>query len=169
MRTSTLAFLTSAVFFLSACGYPASAPTATPAPPTPSGDGAVSATPAPPGSENPDVPAPPYAPAPSDDQLQRGAAFVDSSQIIVAESFPPQFFLGLTGSVPTPCHQLRAAVSAPGATHRIDVSVYSVVDPNAICTQVLAPFDVNVWLGAFPTGRYEVWVNGQPVGEIEAP
>lgn len=174
MCRKNLAYLMIATLLMAACGLATATPTRTPEPPTPlpptaSGSGVVSATPAPPGLEEPNAPPPPYAPAPGDDQLQRGNAFVDSAEMIVAESFPPQFFLHLAGSVPTPCDQLRVTVSTPAVGNRIDVEVYSVAGPYAACAQMLQTFDVNVRLGTFPTGKYEVWVNGQPVGEIEAP
>ncbi len=163
-----------------ACAAPAVQPTAEPnlvSPATPTLptatddplDEPVSATPGGPILDQPPEMTPPYNPAPDDVQLQRGPAFVDSAQVIVAESFPPQFFLSLSGSLPTPCHQLRVAIGNPDGQHRIAVEAYSVVDPNRACTQVLEPFEINLRLGTLPAGKYEVWVNNQPVGEIEAP
>jgi len=161
------------VVLITACGSAAVTPTLapeplTPAAPPPTDSGVISTTPLPPGFEQLTLPAP-YAPQPIDATLQRGNAFVDSAQIIATASFPPQFFLSLGGSLPTPCHGLRVNVARPSGQNRITVDVYSVTDPNASCVQALEPFNVNVRLGTFPAGQYEVWVNGQPVGEIEAP
>lgn len=169
-----LALFSLILVLLAACATPAAQPTAeltpiTPATPTPGPDEPVSSTPEEPILEEPPVMSSPYQPQPDDAKLQRGQAFVESAQVIVAESFPPQFFLSLMGSLPTPCHQLRIVTGNPDGRHRINIDVYSVVDPNQACTQVLEPFNVNVPLGKLPSGKYEVWVNNQPAGEIEAP
>ncbi len=176
MRRLSLSLLALTAVVLAACAPPAAPPTSTPEPPiplppspTPSADEPAAATPLPPGVEPPPGAPPPYAPAPGDEKLQRGQAFVDTADIVTAESFPPQFFLALSGSLPTPCHQLRVKVIPPAGQNRIQVEVYSVADPDQVCIQVLEPFNVNVRLGTFSPGKYEVWVNNQPVGEIEAP
>jgi hypothetical protein len=111
--------------------------------------------------------APAYAPQPGDSGLLRGEAFVDASSVLILESFPPQFKLSLAGSVPTPCHQLRVALAAPDAQHRILVEVYTVVDPDLMCTQVLAPFSATIALEGYAVGpTYRVVVNGAEVGEF---
>jgi hypothetical protein len=89
--------------------------------------------------------------------------------ILVAESMPPQYTLNLKGTLPTPCHQLRVEVGQPDSQMRIPVSVYSVVDPSAICTQVLAPFEAAVPLQGLATGKYTVVVNGKEAGSIDVP
>ena len=112
-------------------------------------------------------PNPGYAPQPGDDQLNRGSVFVDESGILTMESYPSQFVLHLIGNLPTPCHQLRAVVSEPDKTGRINVELYSLSDPNALCTQVLAPFEATIPLGSYTEGSYPVTINGdQLVGEI---
>ena len=132
-----------------------------------------------PGMEGPDTPVisppdgggaepspAPWEPAPGDENLSRGEAFVEEMDILVLESFPPQFVLNLAGSLPTPCHQLRVEVSEPDEQDRIQVEVYSLIDPNEVCIQVLEPFEANINLGSFESGTYSVWVNGQQAGEI---
>ena len=107
-------------------------------------------------------------PRPEDSALVRGQAFLDSVELITMESNPLQFALALKGNLPTPCHQLRVAVSPPDAQNKIAVDVYSVVDPNAICVQVIEPFDTNYQLGSYPAGHYTLWVNGEQVAEFDA-
>jgi hypothetical protein len=163
-----VALLTVSVL-LAACAGAAPAPT--PEPPE--------TGPYPPPLTTPDDPvtAPPYPEPggfdwevqPGDEQLTRGEVFLDSVQILVLESFPPQFMLNVSGSLPTPCHELRAEVSDLDAQNRIEIELYSLVDPDVICVQVLEPFEENIYLGTFPTGTYVVLVNGERVGEIEAP
>jgi hypothetical protein len=110
----------------------------------------------------------PYAHQPGDEALERGEVFLDSSEVLVMESYPVQIMLTLKGSLPTPCHQLRIKTNPPDVKNRIQVEAYSVVDPAQICTQVLQPFEANLGLGSFPSGHYSVWVNGEMVGEFDA-
>jgi hypothetical protein len=112
------------------------------------------------------VPAP-WQPVAGDENLARGEVFIDSQDILVLESFPPQFNLNLKGSLPTPCHQLRAVVSQPDAQNRISVEVYSVVESNQACIQVLEPFEVTIPLGSYASGEFTVLVNEREVGSIK--
>ena len=109
-----------------------------------------------------------YAPKPEDASFTRSETYVDSSQLLTLESFPLQFMLNLKGNLPTPCHQLRIAVSPPDAENKVSVEVYSVSNPDEICIQVLAPFEVNYPLGSFPTGTYSLWVNGVKVADFQS-
>ena len=117
----------------------------------------------PPGSVNPDQP------QESDSQLKRGNVFIDTAQMLVLESYPPQYRLSITGSLPTPCHKLRLVVGQPDATNRIDVEAYSVYDPGTVCVQVLKPFEAVLSLDGFASGKYSIWLNGEAMGEIEVP
>jgi hypothetical protein len=108
-----------------------------------------------------------FAPQPSDNQLTKGPVYIDSAEILLLESYPPQFRLALKGSLPDPCHQLRVVVPQPDAQNVADVEVYSVVDPGSVCIQVLAPFEVSISLDGFPAGTYNIRVNGDPAGQID--
>jgi hypothetical protein len=134
---------------------------APPSPPTPDG---FTLTPATPSGE--ELPLNPYAPGKGDEALQRGEVYMDSHEITMLKSLPPQFQLIVKGSLPTPCHQLRAVVDLPDAQNQIHVLLYSLSDPNTACTQVLEPFEASVPLGTFSEGSYTVFVNGEQVGEI---
>lgn len=112
---------------------------------------------------------PDWKPQPGDEALSRGPVFLDQTDLLVLESFPPQYRLHLKGSLPTVCHQLRVAVPPPDDQKRIQVDVYSLVEKDAICIQVLAPFEVTVPLEGLPTGSYSVWVNGEKIGEMMVP
>jgi len=112
--------------------------------------------------------APIYAPRAGDDALQRGNAFLDSTDILTMESYPLQFAVLLKGNLPTPCNELRVVYNPPDAENKIQLEVYSVADPNAVCTQMLQPFEQSVALGSFPAGHYTIWVNGKQVGEFDA-
>lgn len=110
----------------------------------------------------------PFAPQPGDSKLIRGNVFIREASLVIRESFPPQISLALSGDLPTPCNQLRAETGQPDQENKIMVDVYSVIDPNKVCTQVLQPFEEYIDLGTFPTGHYTVWVNGEMAGEFDS-
>lgn len=107
-------------------------------------------------------------PSPADSNLRRENANLDSAELLTLESYPLQFTLVLNGNLPTPCNHLRIAASPPDAQNKIEVDVYSVIDPNMMCTEVIQPFEANFPLGSFPTGHYTLWVNGQQITEFDA-
>jgi len=109
-----------------------------------------------------------YAPRPGDEVLERGEVFLGSTEILTMESYPLQFAVILNGDLPTPCHELRVATHEPDTQNRIKLEAYSLSDPNAVCAQVLEPFEQNVNLGSFPSGHYTLWVNDRQVGEFDA-
>lgn len=122
-----------------------------------------------PNTSDPNSPVPSdYSPKPEDVNLTRGEAYIDSRQLLTMESYPLQFMLSLKGNLPTPCHQLRVLVSPPDSENKILVEVYSVTDPNKVCTQALSSFEVNVPLGSFQTGYYILLINGEQVAEFQA-
>jgi hypothetical protein len=110
----------------------------------------------------------PFAPKPGDEQLTRGTVFINEISLLIRESYPPQIAVSVSGDLPTPCHALRAAIALPDQDNKIMIDMYSVVDPNTVCTQVLEPFQAQIELGTFPTGHYSVWVNGQSAGEFDS-
>ena len=116
-------------------------------------------------SETPDMPS--YAPDPGDINFERGNVFIGESGIILRESFPVQVVLGLSGELPTPCHQLRVVIEPPDSENKILVEAYTVFNPEMNCIQVLKPFQEMIELGTFPAGHYTVWVNGTRVGEFD--
>jgi hypothetical protein len=115
-------------------------------------------------TNNPD----PFAPLPGDANLTRGNVFIQETSLVIRESYPPQIALALKGELPTPCNQLRVQINPPDSTNKIGIDVYSVVNPDMMCTQVIKPFEENVELGTFPTGHYSVYVNEELVGEFDS-
>jgi hypothetical protein len=109
-----------------------------------------------------------FAPKPADSGLIRDNAFIESSQLLTLESYPLQFMLNLKVNMPTPCHELRIVVSPPDTENKINVDVYSITDPDIVCVQVLAPFEVNYPLGSFPSGTYSLWINGAKVADFQS-
>jgi hypothetical protein len=112
----------------------------------------------------------PYAPQPGDSSMLRGDVRIDSASIILAQSQPPQVTLNFAYFPPTPCYQLRVEVSPPDAQNRINVSAYAVAPANEACTLMALAMSLkaSLNLGSFPTGHYEVWLNGTKVGEFDS-
>jgi hypothetical protein len=110
-----------------------------------------------------------YAPVSGDEQLTRGDVLIDESEIVLLESYPVQVKLQLVGNLPTPCHILRAVVSPPDKNNHIQVEVYSLSDPEQMCTQVLEPFTASLPLGNYTKGAFKVWVNEVEIGEFKLP
>lgn len=115
-----------------------------------------------------DAPVSEYAPKPDDAILIRSDVYIDSTEMLVLESYPLQFMLNIKGNLPTPCNALRVLVNPPDTENKIYLDVYSVVSPDKVCAQVLSPFDVNISLGSYPTGHYFLYVNGNQVTEFDA-
>lgn len=109
-----------------------------------------------------------YAPQTGDPALTRAPVFLDSTDLLTMESFPLQFSLNIKGSLPTPCHQLRIANKQSDPQNQIHLDIYSVVDPNMVCAEVLEPFDVNFPLGSYPSGHYTLFINGTQIAEFDA-
>ena len=112
----------------------------------------------------------PYAPQPGDASMLRGDVRIDSASLSVAESQPGQVTLNLAYFPPTPCFQLRAQVNAPDAQNHINVSAYAVAEKGKACTlmALATPLKASLSLASFPTGHYEVWLNGTLVGQFDS-
>lgn len=72
---------------------------------------------------------------PKDSNITRGNVYIQEIGLVIRESYPPQIALIVNGDLPTPCHQLAADVSEPDTKNKIIVAIYSVVDPNMVCTK----------------------------------
>ena len=108
----------------------------------------------------------PVDPLPNESKMVRGNVFVDESGVILMESYPVQAALLVSGTLPTPCHELRATVSEPDKENNIYVELYSLTDPNMACIQMLEQFEASIPLGSYSSGSYTVFLNGDEVGEI---
>jgi hypothetical protein len=111
-----------------------------------------------------------YQPQPGDTKLKRDKVFLEmeSSSLVVMESYPIQVSAILNGSLSDPCHQLRVVVTPADSKKQINLEVYSVVDPSMVCIMVIQPFNATIPLGSFKDGHYSVYVNGQLLGEFDA-
>lgn len=94
-----------------------------------------------------------------------GPVFVETTDILLMESFPVQVALHVTGNLPTPCHQPVWEVEDDGST--IAVRLASVTEPGVLCAQVLEPFDISIPLGDFESGTRVVTLNGEEIGDFD--
>ena len=108
----------------------------------------------------------PLDPVPGEENMSRGALIISENNLLIMESYPLQIALEIQGELPSPCHHLKAEVIEPDDNSRIQVELYSLLDPDVMCIQVLEPFETMLSLGSFPDGSYTVWVNGEQVGEF---
>lgn len=117
------------------------------------------------------TPAPtvPLQVAPAKPAGQQSPVYDLDAVIVEMEPGSGRMGLAVTGSLPTPCHKLQSFISPPDANSRIDVTLYSVSDPEKVCAQVLAPFAEKIPLGEIPAGSYTVYVNGSLAGELQLP
>jgi len=86
----------------------------------------------------------PYSPKLGDEKLTRGAVTIDKVTSATARA-TGETVLSITGTLPTPCHELRLripATTSPDGLIRIEA--WSVTDPDRMCAQVLHPFSVHV-------------------------
>lgn len=124
---------------------------------------------------------PPPPPEDSNPSLENGtvesqpedAVFIDNADLLIAESYPVQVSLQISGNLPTPCHEFhyRFVISPAAEEKTINVFAYSTSDPSVLCTQVLHPFEITVPIpmeGA-PDGSYEVFLNGDRIGAFAYP
>ncbi len=95
----------------------------------------------------------------------RGEAFVTERELLMTGT-PPQPVLSLVGNLPTPCHELQVRISEPDAAKRLFVEVFSLVDPNQNCIQVLHPFEEQILIENLPAGDYSVWLDGKEIGSF---
>ena len=101
---------------------------------------------------------------PGDQALQTGKVFLDGARVLLVDAPDAPISVLVEGNLPSPCHQLRADVSEQDAQGRILVDVYSVIDPNQMCAQVLQPFTVRVPLPVQDPSQMTVLLNGKEVG-----
>lgn len=99
--------------------------------------------------------------------MQQGPVYVDQVELVMLESFPVQVRLILHGSLPNPCSKFGWQVKEPDAEGRIQVQAYSLQETDLACIQVLQPMQETIPLGAFTTGSFSVWLNGEQVAEFE--
>lgn len=112
----------------------------------------------------------PAAQAPSPEPgVERFPVAPQAAEVLLAESFPVQVRLEVTGELPDPCGTLGWAVAPGDDQGRIQVALYVDRPTTAACVQVVAPFAATIPLGTFERGSYAVFVNGTQVADFVLP
>ena len=127
-------------------------PTVGPGTPIPS-EPQVTVTPIDPGS-NPQLPA----------DRRPEAAPIESVEVIVAESFPPQYFLSVRAGLPSGCvQQYKHDVERDGDVITVKVLNSIPTATDIACTTIYGIYELNIALGIdFDSGEtYTVLVNDQ--------
>jgi len=94
-----------------------------------------------------------------------GPFFLESAELMVAESFPLQIFVSVEGSLPTPCDEVDWVITV--GDDRIDIDLYAVAEPAVICVAMLQPVAFTISVGSFGRGSCTVYINGDEIGYFE--
>jgi acetolactate synthase regulatory subunit len=85
---------------------------------------------------------------------------IDSVDVAILESAPPQAVAHVTGVIGDGCSELNG-VEQKRDGNTVTVTITRTRPVDAICTQIAKLYDANIHLnGAFPAGNYVVKVNG---------
>ena len=98
----------------------------------------------------------PYAPQEGDEALDKGIIYFDN-----ASWDDTTHILNVSGNLPNPCSQLRATISQGG--QQIDLTIYSVSEPEVMCAQMLQPFEAAFKMESFDPQTFRVFINGQEI------
>lgn len=97
-----------------------------------------------------------YAAREGDSALERGTVILESVTWDAAAGT-----LTFSGSLPTPCQELRIDSSQSG--RELVFTVYSLSQPDMLCAQVLEPFEAILELKNFSADAFSVKVNDEIV------
>lgn len=105
------------------------------------------------------------------DDMVRGPVYLGEMQLFIMESYPVQVSLHILGELPTPCHTFSYSITDPNDKMEIHIDVFSIVEDEAVCVQMVQPFEENIPIpmAGKADGNYSVWVNGEIVGEFSYP
>lgn len=101
----------------------------------------------------------PVACASPSEATREGLLQVESVDVLVSLSFPPQVSAAVTGVVPTPCTAIgRVEQRREGNTITVTIATET---REVVCIQIIARVTHTVRLeGSFPSGDYVLRVNG---------
>jgi hypothetical protein len=86
---------------------------------------------------------------------------IQNVDLLIMESYPPQYSARITGYTPTPCYTLNHSTSRNG--NRIDIVLSATEMPQANCIQVIQNFErsVSFSMAGASSGTYSLYVNGK--------
>ena len=89
-----------------------------------------------------------------------GALSIDAVEVRVAESFPPQVFVQVRGTLPDGCTSL-GSISQQRTGNTITITIATVHSGAEVCPMIAQVVDKTIRLdGTFTSGEYIVRVNG---------
>lgn len=93
------------------------------------------------------------------DEYQVSEVTIHTVDVLIAESYPVQVFVEISGYLPDPCwNALEPVVEQDG--DRFEVEILGEREAGAMCPQVIENYDTTVSLGSPEPGVYLVSVNG---------
>jgi inhibitor of cysteine peptidase len=101
------------------------------------------------------------------DPKQSEELIIESVELLQLESWPVQFHMELTGTLPSACHSLDYSVILPKEDGVIEVEARAILDEDVECSQHAQSFRQGIGLGSYTEGAFRVLLNGEPVGEIQ--
>lgn len=84
---------------------------------------------------------------------------IDGAQVVEMDGSPSGYGLRITGTMPTPCHELRVEFSDPDDQDQIQVLVYAISDPGQVCIQVIESFDVTIAIDPYNPALNSLGIN----------
>jgi|ThiBio_1000_plan_1041568.scaffolds.fasta_scaffold59794_1 hypothetical protein len=83
---------------------------------------------------------------------------VQTVEVLIAESFPPQIFAHVTAIIPDSCTKAREPeISRDGST--ITIVLIGERPDGVACAQIISTYDKSIGLGTLDPGRYTLHVN----------
>lgn len=101
----------------------------------------------------------------NNDGRRAALAPIEAAELLVRESFPPQYAVRIVSGLPSGCAEFeRIDVEREGNLIRLSVWNSLPADPNVACTMIYGTAENTAELGGdFDTGRtYRVQINGRP-------
>jgi hypothetical protein len=89
------------------------------------------------------------------------ASPIDEVELIIRESFPPQYAVRIVSGLPSGCAEFEKAelTGTSGTTFTIAVTHTTIDDPNAVCTAIYGMHESTVELGSDLVSGTEYTVN----------
>lgn len=93
------------------------------------------------------------------DDYQVSAVTIETVEVQLAESFPVQMFVEVSGYLPDPCWEpVEPVVEQDG--QRFNIEIVAEREADQMCPQVIEPYEKTISFGAMDPGQYLVSVNG---------
>lgn len=94
-----------------------------------------------------------------DESMTAVPTVIESVDVRVLESFPPQLSVQITGYHPDSC-EFPVEVETTTVDNTITVEIYRNIPPNVRCAGESVPYETSINLGSFDPGDYTIDVNG---------